>query len=537
MQYSGSLNVASASEAWAQLPFHQASYAIGVYNNTHYYAKNGVTGTCDYFGTDASSVLASVLSTFTSGGTVIVRAGIFWATNRVAIPYGNISLEFEDAVWRIGSGVCKTEDFQAFYAIGKQGLCFDFTDSKIDFNILNQEPWSNVTIAGIYLCNCSYVTIPNFNGTGFGSNKCAGWGVVLQNCSFVDVGHIQGSDAGSNILEMESCKHVTVDRAYGYDFAKFDDGGSVLEAFGGWTGYSWLTESFDIKVNSIIADNPSVHQGWAARIAADYGNIHDVTIGQIIATNVGAGAIQIDQIRGSPTDAYNISIGNITVENSTGMGSYSRGVTIYSDTMYRVHDVTVGNISVKNTGDAGIWIREAKNVTIGDFCVQNAGKEGVYFYNCTACTVEGSISNCCTADSTRDAIALVHTNCTTVVADSVVDDRSPAEYRYAVGESQTIADYNNITIKYAYGWINDIFVEYGAHTRSAVYSNGGIAHDIEDFSWIALLVAAIVLGRANVRNSLRRISKQHTLTQIHKDNPQMLLIPERAREGQLARKN
>jgi hypothetical protein len=190
---------------------------------------------------------------------------------------------------------------------------------------------------------------------------------------------------------MESCKHVTVDRAYGYDFAKFDNGGSVLEAFGGWIGFSWLTESYDIKVNSIVADNPSVRQGWAARIAADYGTIHDVSIGQIVATNVGAGAIQIDQIRGSPTDAYNISIGSIMVENSTGMGAYSKGVTIYSDTLYRVHDITIGNISVKNTDDVGIWIGQAKNVTIRNFYVENSGKEAVCFYSCTACSAEGSV--------------------------------------------------------------------------------------------------------------------------------------------------
>jgi parallel beta-helix repeat protein len=72
--------VGTASEDLVQPPFNEASYIVGIYNSTHYYAQNGTTGSYDYLSSNASYVVNSAIGSLTNGRTWnerIVMKGYF----------------------------------------------------------------------------------------------------------------------------------------------------------------------------------------------------------------------------------------------------------------------------------------------------------------------------------------------------------------------------------------------------------------------------------------------------------------------------
>lgn len=78
--YPGTIN-----EVWVQPPFSEASYVIGKYNSTYYYAKNGTTGKYDYLGTNASQIINTALGATPTYGTTLAKGDIT-INNPIIIP-------------------------------------------------------------------------------------------------------------------------------------------------------------------------------------------------------------------------------------------------------------------------------------------------------------------------------------------------------------------------------------------------------------------------------------------------------------------
>jgi hypothetical protein len=101
--------VGDVTDVYVYPPFSEASYVVGLYNSTHYYAKNGTTGNYDVLSTNASYVLLSVIGDNIS---IDAKAGMFYFDTDILIPYRNFQL--------IGAGA------------GLTTFCFD-ADSGITF--------------------------------------------------------------------------------------------------------------------------------------------------------------------------------------------------------------------------------------------------------------------------------------------------------------------------------------------------------------------------------------------------------------------
>jgi len=81
--------IGDVSEVWVQPPFSEASYVVGEYNSTHYYARNSSTGEYEWLSTNASSVINNALGGLTSGRTwkeKVVLKGNFELSNPILIP-------------------------------------------------------------------------------------------------------------------------------------------------------------------------------------------------------------------------------------------------------------------------------------------------------------------------------------------------------------------------------------------------------------------------------------------------------------------
>lgn len=76
--YFGALGayVGDVTEVWVQPPFHEASYVIGVYNSTFYYAQNSTTGEHEFLGTNAGTIINNVIDS-ANGGDIYLTSGTF----------------------------------------------------------------------------------------------------------------------------------------------------------------------------------------------------------------------------------------------------------------------------------------------------------------------------------------------------------------------------------------------------------------------------------------------------------------------------
>ncbi|RLC74562.1 MAG: hypothetical protein DRJ03_31750 [Chloroflexi bacterium] len=73
---------ANVTTVWVNNPpLHEATYIIGVYNSTHYYAKNGTTGEIEFCGTDASQIIQQAGK---NGGELIFKSGTYTVTTTIA---------------------------------------------------------------------------------------------------------------------------------------------------------------------------------------------------------------------------------------------------------------------------------------------------------------------------------------------------------------------------------------------------------------------------------------------------------------------
>jgi len=79
-----------------------ASYVI--YYQKIFYAQNGTTGSIDYSGADAATVIQAAIDALTDGGLVVLRKGIYPLMNSIIVRQGIDLLGEQGAVLRAGDG-------------------------------------------------------------------------------------------------------------------------------------------------------------------------------------------------------------------------------------------------------------------------------------------------------------------------------------------------------------------------------------------------------------------------------------------------
>lgn len=81
---------ANVTTVWVNNPpLHEADYIIGVYNSTHYYAKNGTTGFIEFCGTNASQIIQQTINSLPNGRTwkeKIILKGEFTIDSTITLP-------------------------------------------------------------------------------------------------------------------------------------------------------------------------------------------------------------------------------------------------------------------------------------------------------------------------------------------------------------------------------------------------------------------------------------------------------------------
>lgn len=94
--YVRSIYVGDVTEVWVQPPFSEASYIVGQYNSTYYYAKNCTTGNYDFLSTNASYVIQSCVNAVTNG-SIFIKGGIYEGTSNFLsiISKSNLIIEGE----------------------------------------------------------------------------------------------------------------------------------------------------------------------------------------------------------------------------------------------------------------------------------------------------------------------------------------------------------------------------------------------------------------------------------------------------------
>jgi hypothetical protein len=378
----------TVSEVWVQPPSNDYSYIVGKYNSTFYYAKNGTTGNYDYFATNVNVVVENAEF---DGASFLITGGVLYASSSLFLLYDNLAFTFLDCNWTVASGVANS-GIICFHGDTKNNLYFNFINSWLDCNIANQSPnfTENDMIIGIGLLKCSNINIPHFEGTGFGGNKCYGFGVDLVNCTDITIGSIRGSNCGSDVLSLHSCRNVQVESAYGYNLSQVDPYACVVTIF------TFENESIseNIQIGKVMGEETQC----VFRIGGDYGITRYITVGEIIGNNVLDG-VSIDTASwfgGNWSTLHDVSIGSIIVNNITRQGmkiSAARPNGIYNihigDAQFYLQNPPVRsgwpyfNWTAWSGGSYALDIYNSKDVKIDSLLVENASINAINIINST----------------------------------------------------------------------------------------------------------------------------------------------------------
>ncbi|RLI52872.1 MAG: hypothetical protein DRP09_17010, partial [Candidatus Thorarchaeota archaeon] len=71
-------------------PLHEADYIVGVFNSTHYYAKNGTTGDYDYILSNFKTLLSNIIKDNTK---IYIMEGDYWFTSYLTVTVHNVTIQ------------------------------------------------------------------------------------------------------------------------------------------------------------------------------------------------------------------------------------------------------------------------------------------------------------------------------------------------------------------------------------------------------------------------------------------------------------
>jgi len=153
--------VGDVTDIYVNPPFSEASYVVGQYNSTHYYAKNGTTGNYDYLSTNASQIINWAIGNLTSGGKIFIKAGTY--------PVHELSVNFGYTVFIIiqGEGANTVLSLDA----NSDLITLSSPTTMLDLKLVgNKATYTTSTNDGIVVaesrCILERLWIENFKGDG-----------------------------------------------------------------------------------------------------------------------------------------------------------------------------------------------------------------------------------------------------------------------------------------------------------------------------------------------------------------------------------
>jgi len=417
--------VGTTSEVWVNPPFSEASYVVGLYNSTYYYAKNCTTGKYDYLSTDASTVIQSALNALTSGRTwqeKVVLKGTFTITSNTPITIPSYTI---------------LDLIQAKFI-------FDNTVNFAWNPLLTNSNWANgnsyITILGGVI-DANFPTNSNSNGgiliTGTDANRCSNIiidGVKVSKVSGgIQFEYVDKSQIINNYVEAgDDIDHNTwIQILHGNDnviknnvvingvieVSKLDTTiysyrNNILNNLVWGNTYRGMIRIYTNAFDTIVKDN-RIKASTAAIYSIQTTNLticNNVCIGQGSPT-AGDDLISLASIKGLLCEGnyvYNSNKNGINLDSTTGS---SRDVQILNNYVEASQNgagiriisadktaIIEGNTVKNNVNSAGIFILSgdgvivANNIAYDDLGVHTQSK-GISLENCNYSTV---IGNSCT---------------------------------------------------------------------------------------------------------------------------------------------
>ncbi len=438
------------------------AYTVYKTGSTYYSEKyDGTTSSSS----NISAVVQNAIGNLTSGGSVLIKDAVFSATSSVTVSNNGVALIFENANWTMTASSLNS-GMDIFYAANKYNLRFEFRNSWIDCNIANQSPSSTQTITGIHLINCSHVNVPDFQGTGFGSSKCYGFGLLLIGCSDIQIGSVSIYDSGSDAVSLEGSHNVMVSNVYSYGCSRTDGGGAALVI---WNyNYTANRICYGITVNSVVNENGGNAAGSGGfgvailpgPILSGTNAIYDISIGQIVSRNSELEALAISS-HYVGSKAYRINIGSVLASNITG--GNGRGLKIESDSKYDVSNVVDGQVQIYDvSGQNGIWLDKVQNITLSYVSVNNMSRNGLQMTNVTNSNINIDVYNPGTVGSSYHGL-LVWASSRNIIHSNMITCDTASRMATCVTE-ELGSDYNSFYLKYLWYWTNLPYNVTGTHS-------------------------------------------------------------------------
>jgi len=337
---------ANVTTVWVNNPpLHEADYIIGVYNSTHYYAKNGTTGEIEFCGTNASQVTNNAISAIESkGGIIFIKAGTYELSNSI-IGKSNIEIIGE------GGTILSVSTHITPIKFGDgTNLVQNFTIKHLTINLGNQVPVDDWY--GIWL---NYVD--NFR---------------IENVE------IYGQQPATGIRTAA----IAMDKATNGVVSKCHIHNTVNGIVPRWSG----TKKIIITDN--IVHDINIHDG-----IVPYQTDGDISIVGNIVYGCNRSGILIDGGVGSTRNNNTVVIGNVVFDCHWGIQSYgSKMVTITGNTVRNNTECgiyinaqsdfgfVISSNLVEGNGD-GIRIRESRYGTITGNTVRENDGSGISLYS------------------------------------------------------------------------------------------------------------------------------------------------------------
>ncbi|WP_459193267.1 RICIN domain-containing protein [Halosimplex sp. J119] len=324
-----------------------SSHNAVVYNGgAGFVAENVDSGTVVYDGTDFIAAIQAAVDSLTAGRTskekVRVDAtgdtGSHSSTHAVDLPSytildvpGNINVNDSGEPWVIPARANGVNDIeiQRFNVSGnpRYGIRISHCDNVIiDDAQMDLSNGLGIRIDGRDGADTTNVTLNNANVSGSGTHAVETYGV-----DGLDVGTVTATDSGGCGLLLNDTANATVDFV---DATRCDQGG-------GYAGFRCANDAGpNITVNRVDAvdcgrgiftvSGSSGIEIYDVYLDGNGGNLiqdtRDTTIDGGTITNTGSSGVRIDS-RDSDTHPYtrNVTVRNLTIENSAGWGVYETG--------------------------------------------------------------------------------------------------------------------------------------------------------------------------------------------------------------------
>jgi hypothetical protein len=220
--------VGVTSEVWVNPPFSEASYVVGQYNSTYYYAKNCTTGKFDYLSSNAAYVIQAAINALTSGGKIFFKDGTYaLGATDLTVTFPNAHCEFA-FIGETEGGVIFTSSATKLLDVTNTtwgGTLYGWVIriENIDFrhsctgadDITLDLLYSIPRIKNVRCFNSYYATAVQGIGIRTGLTAGIGWGSSMENvnCEFYG----SGFDLSLDHTQLNNCM-ASQCKNYGYKF-------------------------------------------------------------------------------------------------------------------------------------------------------------------------------------------------------------------------------------------------------------------------------------------------------------------------------